>query len=74
MLIQDALTTASEIQIGLKALNSALSEVESGMPTGNLRRQVADHCATLGRLDKRMEGLVQTIALAKHDADVKAGG
>ena len=31
-LIQDALTEAIEIQIGLRALNSALNEVESGMP------------------------------------------
>ena len=66
---QIALTEAIKIQNELRALNNALSDVEKGMANGDLRRQVADQCATQKELVKRMEYLIQMITGAKHDAD-----
>lgn len=72
-LIEKALCDAGEIQTGLRALLSALYGVRDAMGEGNLKNQVAVHCETLEAMDKRMEGLNQTIAFAKHDANVRKG-
>lgn len=72
-LIQDALTKAGEIQNDLRALDGAMAEVVKGIADGNLRSQAADHRNTVIRIAERMENLIQTIALAGHEADAKAG-